>query len=435
MYDVIIIGAGIAGLNTARLLNNNNRKICILEKTNRIGGMLHSKFINITKKNKHKSNAKKNKTLKNKFSKKKVKFETGGAVVYSYQKNMTQLIDKFNIDVFKLPVDKNGKHRKDFWDDNTKKPLSKSHQNKYYSLLKKIFRYMDKKGTSYCNKFTFEQIALQIVSLDDVRFIENCYGYSCEIRLTNSILARTNIENELFNSKNILIFKKGYNQLTNAIYNSIKNDIKLIKNCTVNKFKKYNNYYKVYTNKSSFKTKKLIFAIPKEALEKLCNSFTPDELRLFNNVQGVSLNRIFAQYDMSKKQNQWMKKLNFTTINNPIRQIIPLRKKLGLFQISYSDWYFADFWGNLSKNDTKIVLNKLLKDTFNHTIDNPIKIWKYYWKDATHAWNPNIDYKKLYKKILHLRKNLFIVGESFSLIQGWCSGAVQTSVDVAKIIN
>ena len=87
---------------------------------------------------------------------------------------MTQLIDKFNIDVFKLPVDKNGKHRKDFWDDNSKKPLSKSQQNKYYSLLKKIFRYMDKKGTSYCNKFTLEQIALQIISLDDIRFIEFC---------------------------------------------------------------------------------------------------------------------------------------------------------------------------------------------------------------------------------------------------------------------
>merc|ERR1711991_35701 len=134
MYDVIIVGAGIAGLNAARLLNNNNRKICILEKTNRIGGMIHSKFINITKKNKHKI---KNKTLKNKSSKKKVKFETGGAVVYSYQKNMTQLIDKFNIDVFKLPVDKNGKHHKDIFDGNTKKPLSKSQIQRYYSLLKK----------------------------------------------------------------------------------------------------------------------------------------------------------------------------------------------------------------------------------------------------------------------------------------------------------
>ena len=66
---------------------------------------------------------------------------------------MTQLIDKFNIDVFKLPVDKNGKHHKDIFDGNSKKPLSKSQIQRYYSLLKKIFRYMDVKGPSYCRNF------------------------------------------------------------------------------------------------------------------------------------------------------------------------------------------------------------------------------------------------------------------------------------------
>ena len=42
MYDIVIVGAGIAGLNTARLLNNKNKKICILEKSNRVGGMMQS---------------------------------------------------------------------------------------------------------------------------------------------------------------------------------------------------------------------------------------------------------------------------------------------------------------------------------------------------------------------------------------------------------
>ena len=126
--------------------------------------MIHSKFINITK-NKHKI---KNKTIKNKSSK-KVKFETGGAVVYSYQKNMTQLIDKFNIDVFKLPVDKNGKHIKILMVIVKNHYLN--HKFKDTILLKKIFRYMDIKGPSYCRKFTLEQIALQIVSLDDIALL------------------------------------------------------------------------------------------------------------------------------------------------------------------------------------------------------------------------------------------------------------------------
>ena len=82
MYDIVIVGAGIAGLNTARLLNNKNKKICILEKSNRVGGMINTKHVNM-KSRKNKIN-KKNKTRKNKI--KKIKYEAGGAVVYNYQK-------------------------------------------------------------------------------------------------------------------------------------------------------------------------------------------------------------------------------------------------------------------------------------------------------------------------------------------------------------
>ena len=114
---------------------------------------------------------------------------------------------------------------------------------------------------------------------------------------------------------------------------------------SIKKFKKHNNHYELHTNKCKLKTKKIIFAIPKEALLKMCDSFTEKEKELFDKVKGYSLTRVFAQYDMKKKQNQWMKKLNFSTVDNPIRQIIPLRKNLGIFQISYTDWYFADFLG------------------------------------------------------------------------------------------
>lgn len=426
MYDIVIVGAGIAGLNAARLLNAHGKNICIIEKSSRIGGLIHTKHINVKKK----------KTSENS----KIKYEAGGAVVYSYQKNMINLIEEFNIDTYALPIDRKGvcdRHHKDFWDGKPRRsPLDRVSINRYFILLDKLFKHMEKKGDSYCRKFTLEQIALEILSFEDIRFIEFCYGYANEFRLANAVVAKKNIENELFNSKNIFIFKKGYSDIPEAIYNSIKNDVNLIKNCQLIKFVKQIDHYELHTNKSKIKTKKIIFAIPKEALLTMCDSFTEYEKELFDKVKGYSLTRIFAQYDMKKNQNQWMKKLNFSTVDNPIRQIIPLRKNLGIFQISYTDWYFADFWGNLSIDNIKKVIKKLLSETFHYEkIDNPKKIWKHYWKDAGHSWRPNVNEKNIYEKILHLRKDVFVIGESFSLNQGWAEGAIQTSIDACKIIN
>ena len=436
MYDIVIVGAGIAGLNTARLLDNKNKKICILEKSNRIGGLINTKHVNL-KTRKNKIN-KKNKTRKNKVQ--KVKYEAGGAVVYNYQKNMMDLIKKFDIKVHSMPVDNKtsvNRHYKDFWDGKPrKKPMGRESVNKFFKLIKKLFDYMKTKGNSYCRKFTLEQIALEILSFEDVRFIEFCYGYAAEFRIANSVVAKKNIENELFNSSKIFVFNKGYSELINAIYNSIKKDVTLKKNCFVKNFKEKNGYVELNTNKSIIKCKKVIFAIPREAMINMCDSFTSKELSLFDSVKPFSLNRIFAQYDMKKKSNQWMKKLNFSTVDNPIRQIIPLRKKLGLFQISYSDWYFADYWGNLKSGHAKKVLKKLLSETFQYEkIDDPKNFIRCYWKNACHFWKPNNNEKVLYKKIQHLRKNVFIVGESFSLNQGWAEGAVQTSIEVSKLIN
>jgi hypothetical protein len=149
---------------------------------------------------------------------------------------------------------------------------------------------------------------------------------------------------------------------------------------------------------------------------------------------------IFTKYNIEKKDNMWMKKINFSTVANPIRQIIPIKqvlgKNIGLFQISYSDSNHADYWGRLNLENTKKVLKKLLEETFhNKKIDNPEWIKKIYWKNAIHFWKPNVNEKTLYKRIMKLRPNILIGGESFSLNQGWCEGAVQTSIDLSKLIK
>lgn len=428
MYNVVIVGGGICGLNLACLLKQKNFKnVCLLEKSNRLGGLIKTNYVNLEI---------------NKGEKRKVKYEAGGAVVFEYQKNMKDLIEKYNMQTMILPIDKKGHHYKNYYDSKErKKVLSTETTDKFLKLLKKVFDYIEKKGEDYCRKMTLEQICLEVVSYDDTRFMEFCYGYASEFRIANAVVAKKNIENEMFNTKEMYIFKEGYSKLLEKMYDEVKDNYEIKTKTEVINFTDDNGIIKLKLKSgNTIETKKVVFCIPKEGLLKLCDSFSEKEQELFNSVNSSSLTRIFTKYNIDKKDNIWMKKLNFSTVANPIRQIIPIKqvlgKNIGLFQISYSDSNHADYWGRLNLDNTKKVLKKLLEETFhNKKIDNPEWIKKIYWKNAIHFWKPNVNEKALYKKIMKLRPNILIGGESFSLNQGWCEGAVQTSIDLSKLIK
>ena len=428
MYNIVIVGAGICGLNLSCLLNKKGIKnVCILEKNNRYGGLIKTNYVNLEV---------------DKGQKRKVKYEAGGAVVFEYQKNMKDLIKKYNMETMILPLDKKGRHYKDYYDGKKRKrTLSTETTDKYLKLLKKVFNYIEQKDEDYCRKMTLEQICLEVISYDETRFLEFCYGYASEFRLANAIVAKENIKNELFNSKEMYIFKEGYIKLLENMYNEVKDYYDFKFKTEVKSFEDVDGVINLkLANGNIIKTKRVVFCIPKEGLIKLCNSFTDKEQELFKTVNSSSLTRIFAKYNIDKKDNEWMTKMNFSTVANPIRQIIPIKqvlgKNIGLFQISYSDSNHADYWGRLNLDNTKKVLKKLLKEAFyDKKIDDPEWIKKIYWRNAVHFWKPNVNENNLYKKIMKLRKNVFIGGESFSLNQGWCEGAVQTSIHLSKILK
>ena len=67
--------------------------------------------------------------------------------------------------------------------------------------------------------------------------------------------------------------------------------------------------------------------------------------------------------------------------------------------------------GSANWGASTTLLNDIASETFHYEkFDNPKKICKHYWIDAEHSWRPNVNEKQIYKKILHLRKNVFIIG-------------------------
>ena len=424
-YDCIVIGAGITGLNVARLVTKPNRRICLAEASNRCGGLVQTKFVKLPDPVSGRTAS--------------AKLESGGAVVYSYQTEMLRLIAQYDLDVDSFPLNRAGRHHKDFYTSSNGK-LGETATKRYKTLLGVLFDHMDYMGSTYCNEMTLEQLSMEIMTFEDARFIQFCYGYVAEFQVANANVARKNIQNELDNSDRIFYFKDGFNTLTDQMCDSIRDSVDILYNHKVVAVVRdpTGGYTVRFANQPARYCKCVVFAVPQQALLMLDhNTFTrPERVLMRLAVQRVSLTRMFAQYDMSKSENQWMNDLRFSTTDNPLQQIIPIQKKLGLFQVSYSDWVNADLWGQLPSDRAPKIVHGLLAQTFpTRSIDEPNYFVKFYWPGAIHFWRPGVEPAATAKRIALLRSDMFVAGETFSTNQGWCEGAVQTSQRVAAAVN
>ena len=415
MYDFIIVGAGISGIYLTALLceKYKDKKILLIEKEKRIGGLINTKYFQ--------------------EGEKKIKYEAGGAVLYSYQKVMLSLVKKYDVEVKKILFDKDNLHKTRFYDCSERStPLGKAVALKFRKMIYKLTKMLNEKPKSYFLDKTLEQLCLEHYSFKDTRLLEFIYGYSGEFREANSIVALTALKKELFDSNAMYYFKNGYIELIEKMYNSVKTKIDVMLSTELVSFKSIDNGIEVKVNEGlgvsmkKFDGKKVIFAIPQQAILKVAGLNKKQEEMISSSVEPVSLCRIFAKYDVDK--NPWIKKMKYSSVNNPLKQIIPLNAEAGIVQISYSDWIQADYWGSLTAKLKKKQVTKLLKEAmpWEKNITEPINVKTFYYKDAIHFWTQGYDYTEMAPAIMNIKKNLFICGESFSKNQGWCEGAVQS---------
>jgi len=396
MYDIVIIGAGISGLYACykNIKHNPNDKILILEKTNRVGGKIHTKYY--------------------KDENEEYNYEAGGGVLYEKHKEMLELVKELKIEMIKIELHKD---------------------TKYINLIKKVFNYMNKISKTEQYNNTLVNIARQVISNEELQYIITNYGYKSEFYITNSYIAKKNIENEVLKSKYIYKFKNGYSEVIKKLKEKIllNKNITLINNANVYEIKNLKNTivnYILDNREEKVNTKKIYIALPKEKILTI-KGFTNEEHEYFNSVIGTSLCRIFVKYNTKNKKNDWLKKINFEKTSSPLQMIIPINKELGIYQISYSDYQNAEYWGKMSYDKLYKNIRENLKTVFPEEKEyilgqRPVWIKRYYWYKGIHFWKPNVDPLFLYKKIVHLRNNIKIIGESYSLNQGWSEGGIQT---------
>jgi hypothetical protein len=161
-------------------------------------------------------------------------------------------------------------------------------------------------------------------------------------------------------------------------------------------------------------------------------------LPLLNSVGTIPLHHI---YGYSKQLNTYYNNTFIIQTDNTLSSVISGDFNNNWFQLSYSAGDLALFLNRLKlkyPSKFKQFLNDNLKQ-----LKIPLhasKVESYFWLHAIHYWKSNFDFdlhthvrNSIYPHPVKL-KHLWIAGESFSSIQGWIEGCLETSDMVLQSI-
>ena len=441
MYAYTIVGSGISGLYIAYNLNKNlpNKKICIIEASQYIGGRLHSiKYDNII-------------------------VDGGGARFNTKQHRVVSLVKELNLTNKLYPI--------------TNTINYKAINPKYDNVLEKIFPTIDK-FINYLQKIIkkyniSDEELIDMTILDSVdydlgknkkikiekkyktisekyptikQYLIDIYPYYSELGILNALEAINLFTNEFSDKMKYYCINGGMEQLAELIYNKLKKvkNITIFKEYSLESINKKHNHNHNNTNNSIYyelkcdnnkvlKTEHLILAIPKNKLlliDYLKNN--KDLYKNLNSIQNEPLYRIYARYPLNKETGKvWFDKMQKISTNLPIKYIIPINYKKGVIMISYTDSNFANFWTKEVINGTfETTLNKQLKQLFPDITIPKAKWYKHCnWTSGAGYWKKGYDRKKIIKNIIQPIDNekLYICGENYSSHQAWVEGALETS--------
>jgi len=421
-YDIIIIGGGIAGLYMAYKLIDTKKSILIIEKEQRYGGRIYTKY--------------------NQNGNEKLQYDAGPARISINHHKTLNLIKLSKLEIIKI------KPKKEYIQINKNNTLEiKADISSKYSKL--VINESANYSKDYLQSVSFYDLCIKILGKDKTEEFKNMFGYDAEFIYCNAYDSTEMFKKDFQNIGTYFIIKNGLSSLINYLLAKLKehSNIHIIHNTEIRRFKYLTNNTNTYTHtmtrlytttKNTYDGRIIIWAIPKQPLSKI-TGWLKETKALFSSVEPISLHRIFCQFP-HKNNTSWVSDISRTTTNDGLRQILPLSSEKGFIQI-YCDSHWADYWNskiNRSKiESTKEILSHL------HTvfpklksISMPTYVDSVFWQEGVHMWKPGFNSDVYYDKIQHIDPihSIFVVGEAFSKHQCWIEGAVESVEDIYPCI-
>ncbi len=411
-YDHIIIGGGIAGLyfSYKMIQRYPDLKILLLESTSRLGGRIHTKTIRI------------NDEI--------VSYDAGAGRFFESHTLVVKLIKELELNDKIKTIPNSDIHY------ISKNDEARLNLGEYIQALQekiKINSYAD-----LVNKNLYEVMVEYLGEAKANRFRE-MYIYWDDLMDCNSIDGMRFL-NEM-NQKEFYVLHGGMSQIIDVIVDKIKDKITIITNADVIYFNAPtldNKSISVGTYHGEiYESKNLVFACPKNAIKKINgNKISPSQqfklLNMLDMVESIPLARVFCTYPLNPKTNlAWFDGLHKFTTSPPIKFTIPMNSKHGFIQISYVNSINARIIKAIhARGDLKSYLESYFRDLFvDKEIPNIDQLMIEYCDVGVHHWVKGFLGYKYYKDMIQPFTDLpiYIIGESYSLNQAWCEGALETA--------
>lgn len=406
-HDIIIVGGGISGLFLAyRLLMEDPKiRLLIIEKAKGMGGKLQTEYS----------------TSSNDM--KTILYEKGPWRISTSHTHMIHLCHNLGIPLHPFPENiVNG-----YYDVNTKryscsKPATHEPTNPGLSALDEVILHRNLPVAREVEDRTGYPDILDMTSVIDVYEAKNPSSYLCLLTGFSGLIDALveTLENRCTFLKEALV--------TDVVY-----DVKKRHYCLSIQKREGPNEFHDWTEIAP----RVVLACPPSSFEhwSIAKWMRP----LLASVRPVSLHHIYALSPQRPLLRKNIENFHINT-NSALCQIIsspyPTAPTNHWFMISYSSGRIADFWERLCiahplkfKQKLRNEVSTFLGNAQTRALQ---QIKNYYWKEAVHEWIPSfgMDMKRMYRLAMipdpvHV-PGLFIIGEAFSPLQGWCEGALET---------
>ena len=412
IYDVIVLGGGIAGLYTAYTLHHQNPKLSLLllEKNDYFGGRIYT------------------------IHEKEFTIEAGAGRWNETHILWQQLIRELGLQEKIQPIP-----------SDLHFVPSGNYASKYFNCdpfetMNPVLSKAKQTPRDKLREYTFMEFAQTVLSPQDCQFVEDSFGYYEQLMCMNAYDATKLFDQGMHTKHSFFVLKGGMSQVIDKLVSKLTHKI-CKKNQTVTKIT-YPTTTNTTTNtttttdhlfhievESSGKTntyfaRQCVAALPKPALQSI--PFFKPIYPLLSHIGTKTLCRIYAQFS---QENIWFKHIPKSTTNNRLRYVIPIDRDKGVIMISYTDGKYARYWKD--KDDASIIdrVKKQIYQTYDFKIEDPVYIRKCYWELGTSYWKPNVRSFEICRKLIQPIPTcpMFLCGETYSTNQGWIEGALETS--------